>query len=98
MGLDRIYLQAKHWTKKVGAPEIRDFIGALVIHNSSKGIFLTTSDFTEEALQTKQKSNHSIILVNGVELAELMIRYNLGVYTTEKFEIKRIDTDFFEDL
>lgn len=97
LGLENIYLQAKRWSpdKTVGRPDIQGFVGALAGKKANKGIFITTSRFTQEAkeyaLQTK------VILIDGDALARYMIKYNVGVSTHKVYEIKRIDTDYFEE-
>ena len=98
LGLDKIYLQAKKWKSKVGSPQIRDFIGSLDIKNSLKGIFITTGYFTDDALETRDKSNKSLVLIDGDKLTELMIRFNLGVTITDTYELKNVDSDFFDDI
>lgn len=99
-GFDAIYIQAKQWKKDttVSRPEIQKFLGALAGQGATKGIFITTSQFSKEAIAYANKHLQSkIILVNGRELAELMIEYNLGVSTNRVYEVKRIDTDYFNE-
>jgi len=101
LGFEKIYLQAKRWNmeQKVGAREIRDFIGALTIKHAKKGIFITTAEFTPEAMDTARKdSDHNIILIDGNELAKLMIEYNVGIREIKKYTTKEIDKDYFEYL
>ena len=100
-GFDSIYIQAKQWKKDnlVSRPEIQKFIGALATtQGAAKGIFITTSDFTKGAMEiiAKQTQN-KIVLVNGKQLAKLMIEYNLGVSTIATYRVKRIDSDFFNE-
>ena len=100
-GFDSIYIQAKQWKKDnlVSRPEIQKFIGALATtQGATKGIFITTSDFTKGAVEiiSKQTQN-KIILVNGKQLAKLMIEYDLGVSTVATYKVKRIDSDFFNE-
>lgn len=100
-GFDSIYIQAKQWKKDdlVSRPEIQKFIGALATtQGATKGIFITTSDFTKGAVEiiTKQTQN-KIVLVNGKQLAKLMIEYDLGVSTVATYCVKRIDSDFFSE-
>jgi len=80
LGLDIIYIQAKRWKtgNVVGRPEIHKFVGALAGQGAKKGIFITTSNFTKEALQYTPKNETKIVLIDGVQLAQLMIDYNLG--------------------
>jgi len=102
LGLEKIYLQAKRYNTdhSVTASDIRDFIGALTTRaNARKGIFITTSKFTKEAIETaKRDTNHSIILIDGLELAKLMIEYNVGVREIKEYRIKELDKDYFESL
>lgn len=98
LGLDSIYVQAKRWQGAVGEPDIRNFLGALVGRGAGKGVFITTSSFSEPARQFAAKSlQQRIVLIDGERLAELMIEHGLGVSTVATYEIKRIDSDFFSD-
>lgn len=98
LGLDIIYVQAKRWAigNNVGRPEIQKFAGALQGKRARKGVFLTTSDFSAEARQYVQLIDSKIILINGSELAELMIDHDVGVSTSKTYVIKKLDTDYFE--
>ena len=99
LGLDVIYVQAKRWAGKVGEPPVRDFVGALDGEGVQKGIFITTSDFHPAAKDFAKKSSKRIILINGQQLAQLMIEHDIGVSTVETHEIKRVDSDYFiEDI
>lgn len=100
LGIDRIYVQAKRWKdNKVQSKDIRDFIGSLSLKGTNKGIFITTSEFTADALKTAQMNPHNrIILINGLQLTENAIDYNVGVQIKKTYEIKDLDNDFFEDL
>jgi len=100
LGFDLIYIQAKRWdiSKSIGRPEIQKFVGALAGQGATKGLFITTAQFSNEALAyAKKQHTTKVILVDGVMLTNLMIEYNLGVSTETVYEIKRIDTDFFSD-
>ena len=99
LGLDIIYIQAKRWQagNVVGRPELHKFVGALAGQGAKKGIFITTSSFTKDALSYTPKNETKIVLINGEELAQLMIDYNLGVAAQRVYEIKRIDSDYFEE-
>ncbi len=98
LGLDVIYIQAKRWTDTtVGRPEIQKFAGALQGQRANKGVFITTSKFSEEARDFAAAIGSKIVLIDGNELAKLMYEYNIGVSTVRKFEIKRLDSDFFEE-
>ncbi|MFD1384365.1 restriction endonuclease [Rhodanobacter aciditrophus] len=98
LGVDQIYIQAKRYaeTNKVGAGEIRDFFGALNLKNAQKGLFITTSDFTASAKDTAHQLSSRIVLVNGKELAKLMLRYNIGSRDEQTLHLKKIDEEFFE--
>jgi restriction system protein len=101
LGFDKIYLQAKKWDSKssIGSGQIRDFIGALTIKNALKGIFITTASFSKEAKETALKDNtHKIVLIDGNELARLMIGNGIGVRTVRNYESKEIDEDYFESF
>jgi restriction system protein len=95
LGLDVIYIQAKRWEGVVGRPEIQKFAGALQGRRAKKGVFITTSGFTNEAKEFVSLIESKIVLIDGKELAELMIDFNVGVSTKETFVIKRIDSDYF---
>lgn len=97
LGLDIIYLQAKRWEGVVGRPEIQKFAGALLGQNARKGIFVTTSSFTKEARDYVSRLDSKIILVDGAQFAELMIDHNVGVTTAARYEIKRVDSDYFAE-
>jgi restriction system protein len=99
LGLDIIYIQAKRWQigNTVGRPEIHKFVGALAGQGAKKGIFITTSNFTKEAIEYSPKNETKIVLINGEQLAQLMIDYNIGVSTINTYELKRIDNDYFEN-
>lgn len=100
LGLDNIYLQAKRWQKGnvVGRPEIHKFIGALAGQGARKGIFITTSSFSREALEYKPRNETSLILIDGQKLVDLMYEYNIGVTVEKCFEIKRLDSDYFDSI
>lgn len=97
LGLDVIYIQAKRWEGTVGRPEIQRFVGALHGFKSRKGVFMTTSSFSTEAIDYVSKIDNKIILINGDRLAQLMLDYSVGVSTVEMYELKKIDEDFFID-
>lgn len=98
LGLDRVYIQAKRYAagNNVGSGAIRDFFGSLDRHKASKGLFVTTSDFSSSAIETAQFLSKRIVLINGAQLARLMISYNVGCRVEETLEIKRIDEEYFE--
>ncbi|AEJ19874.1 restriction endonuclease [Gracilinema caldarium] len=95
LGLDVIYIQAKRWENVVGRPEIQKFAGALLGQKAKKGIFITTSWFTNDALDFVKNLDSKIVLIDGEMLTDLMIEYNLGVSTYKIYELKRIDNDYF---
>jgi restriction system protein len=98
LGLDIIYIQAKKWGSGsvVGRPEIQKFVGALAGQGAKKGIFITTSSFTREAREYQPKNETKIVLIDGEELAQHMIDFNLGVTLSNTYEVKKIDSDYFE--
>ena len=98
LGLDAIYLQAKMWEGNVGRPQLQSFAGALEERKASKGIFITSGDFATSARQYIEKISKRIVLINGMDLVRLMIRYNIGVTANEEktYQIKNIDSDFFD--
>lgn len=98
LGLDAIYLQAKRWDGIVGRPEIQKFAGALQGQRSRKGIFITTSSFSREALEYVKLIDTRIILIDGPRLAALMFDHGIGVATESVYEVKRIDSDYFSDI
>ncbi len=95
LGLDTIFIQAKRWKGTIPIKEVRDFAGALLSKRSNKGVFITTSTFPESAHDFVKSIDRKIILIDGVRLTSLMIKYNLGVSTKETIDIKEIDTDYF---
>jgi restriction system protein len=95
LGLDIIYIQAKRWDGVVGRPEIQKFAGALQGQRAQKGIFITTSTFTQEARHFATSINNKIILIDGEELAKLMIDFNVGVGVVATYELKQVDSDYF---
>jgi restriction system protein len=99
LGLDIVYIQAKRWQPGniVGRPEIHKFVGALAGQGAKKGIFITTSSFTKEALDYSPKNETKIVLIDGEQLAQFMIDFNIGVSTVNIYEVKRIDNDYFGD-
>lgn len=98
LGLDTIYIQAKRWNDTiVGRPDIQQFAGALQAQRANKGVFLTTAKFSKEALDYVTKIGSKIVLIDGEQLAELMIDNNLGVSIEKTYEIKKIDSDYFAE-
>ena len=97
LGLNVVYVQAKRWEGNVGAPPVRDFVGALDGEGVREGIFITTSDFNPAAKQFAERSSKRVILINGSELARYMINHNVGVSIVDTYEIKRVDSDYFAE-
>ena len=98
LGLDKIYIQAKRYTDaNVGKPEIQKFIGALDEQKSTKGVFITTSKFSGGAIETANKASKKIVLIDGKSLADYMIEYNVGVSEKKVYEVKKLDSDYFEE-
>lgn len=97
LGVDQIYLQAKRYQSgnKVGPGSIRDFYGSLSLKRAQKGIFVTTSSFTPAALQTARDLGSRIVLIDGEQLARLMIRYNIGCRDEQILHLKKVDEDYF---
>jgi len=97
LGLDVIYIQAKRWDATVGRPEIQKFAGALQGHRARKGVFITTSSFSSEALEYVSRIDSKIVLIDGSALAKHMIDHNVGVSTSRSYEVKKIDSDYFSE-
>ena len=96
LGLDTIYIQAKRWDGTVGRPEIHKFVGALTGQGATKGIFITTSNFSKDALDyANHNKNPKIVLIDGEHLAQLMIDNNIGVSRVVSYDIKKVDSDYF---
>jgi restriction system protein len=97
LGLDVIYIQAKKWENSISRPEIQKFAGALQGKHARKGIFITTSNFSREARDFASSIDTKIILIDGEQLAQLMIEHNIGVSPLFKYETKKIDSDYFAE-
>ncbi|TAM55383.1 MAG: restriction endonuclease [Acidobacteria bacterium] len=97
LGLDLIYIQAKRWDSTVGRPEIQKFAGALQGHRAHKGVFITTSSFSGDAIDFASRIDSKIVLIDGSALAKHMIDHNVGVSTSRSYEVKRIDSDYFSE-
>lgn len=97
LGLDIIYIQAKRWENTVSRPEIQKFAGALQGQRAKKGIFITTSNFSKEAHDYADRIDTKIVLIDGEQLAQLMIDNNVGVTPVQNYEIKRVDSDYFAE-
>ncbi|MGJ5642860.1 restriction endonuclease [Formosa sp. S-31] len=97
LGLDKIYIQAKRYGEnKVREKDIRNFIGAMS-GDTQKGVFVTTSSFDSGATKKAHDAHHTIILIDGLKLVDLMHQYNVGVQIKSSYEVKELDNDFFED-
>ncbi|BAU57792.1 Mrr restriction system protein [Halorhodospira halochloris] len=95
LGLETIYLQAKRWEAAVGRPEIQKFVGALHGQRAKKGVFITTSRFSKEALDYVGQIDPKVVLIDGADLVQLMIDHGVGVSTATIYEVRKVDTDFF---
>lgn len=97
LGLDRIYVQAKRYAagSAVGRPEVQGFVGSLVGLGASKGVFVTTSAFSKQAIDYAKALQQRVILIDGARLTELMVEFGVGVRTSRAIEVKRLDEDFF---
>ena len=100
--MEKVYVQAKRYTaNQVGEPEILNFSGSLVTHGATKGVFITTSTFSQTARQTAQTislANQFIRLIDGAEPVDLMIKHGVGVLTAMTYEVKKLDANFFSDF
>lgn len=100
LGLDAVYIQAKRYgptTSSVGEPDIRNFVGSLVGRSAHKGVFVTTGSFSSAARVYARAVPHRIVLIDGTELARLMVVHSVGVRAERTIPLKTIDTEFFDD-
>ena len=97
LGLDVLYIQAKRWEGTVGRPEIQKFAGALQGQRARRGIFITTSSFSREAMDYAGVIESRIVLIDGERLSRLMVDHNVGVSTVGIYEVKKMDADYFTD-
>lgn len=97
LGLDAVYVQAKRWTTSVGAPELQAFAGSLQGHHARKGVFITTSTYTNAAQKYVSQIESRIVLIDGKRLVELMIEHGIGVQVARSYDVKRLDADYFEE-
>lgn len=97
LGLDTIYIQAKRWQGSVGRPEIQKFVGALQGQRAKKGVFITTSSYTSEAIDYATRIDTKVVLIDGQLLANLMMDFDVGVSVAASYIVKRIDSDYFEE-
>lgn len=98
LGLDIICVQAKRWKDCVGRPLVQAFAGSMEAHRAKKGVMLTTSTFSRDARDFVDRIERKIVLIDGKQLSQLMIDYDVGVATARTYTIKKIDTDYFMDL
>jgi len=96
--LEVVYIQAKRWKDTVGRPEIQRFVGALHGQNARKGVFITTSSFSNAAVQYAEGLSDKVVLIDGETLANLMIDHGVGVALEEAYEVKRVDFDYFNEV
>lgn len=97
LGLEMVYLQAKRWEGTVGRPEVQKFVGALHGRRARKGVFITTGAFSADAIAYVRNIDPKVALVDGAQLAQFMIDFNVGVAPDRAYEVKKIDSDYFDD-
>jgi restriction system protein len=97
LGLDTIFIQAKRWQGSVGRPEIQKFVGALQGQRARKGVFITTSVYTAEAVEYVSRIDTKVVLIDGRQLASLMTDFDVGVSVSASYLVKRLDSDYFEE-
>jgi restriction system protein len=95
LGLDAVYIQAKRWEGTVGSPVVRDFVGSLVGHSANKGVLITTSRFSKDAIEYAKRIPQKVVLIDGAMLAGLMIDFGIGVSDVAAYAVKRLDADYF---
>ncbi|MGB4860939.1 MAG: restriction endonuclease [Tepidiformaceae bacterium] len=98
LGLDLVYIQAKKWAGSVGRPEIQAFVGSLAGLKARKGVFISTSSFSKEAYEYLSRIETRVVLIDGQQLARLMFDTGLGVSVRQIFEVKAVDSDYFDDV
>lgn len=98
LGLDVVCIQAKRWDGSVGRPVIQGFVGSMDLYRAKKGVILTTSQFTKDALDFVDRiEGKKVVLIDGAKLSELMIEHNVGVKPTKMYELKEVSNDFFDE-
>ena len=97
LGLEAIYVQAKRWENPVSRPEIQKFVGALQGQRARKGIFITTSRYTADAVDYVSRIENRVVLIDGEELARLMIEHQVGTSNVNVYPVRRIDSDYFTE-
>lgn len=100
LGLDAVYIQAKRYApdNRIGRPDIQRFIGSLTGEGATKGVFVTTSDFSKEAREYLHRVQHRVVLINGQRLARLMIQHGVGVRVRRSYVVQSVDEDYFADV
>ncbi|MHA2023877.1 MAG: restriction endonuclease [Candidatus Thorarchaeota archaeon] len=98
LGLDLIYVQAKRWEGTVPTPDVKKFIGVLSVKKSRKGILIATSKFSNQAYRDVENLERRVILIDGPQLANLMIEHNIGVSEDVTFKVKKLDESYFEEI
>lgn len=93
--MDVVYIQAKKWDTTVGRPIVQAFAGALMGKKANKGVLLTTSQFSQDAKQYVDTIGQKIVLIDGEQLSQFLVDFNIGVTTQEAYTIKRVDLDYF---
>jgi restriction system protein len=96
LGLDVIYVQAKRWDRTVGRPDVQAFAGSLEGLRAQKGLMITTSSFSPDALRFVKQIGKKMVLIDGHEVVDYMISFGVGVNTTQVYELKEIDDSYFE--
>ena len=96
LGLDVVYVQPKRWANAVGRPVVQAFAGSLEGVRARKGVLITTSYFSRDALEYVRMIEKRIVLIDGKQLADLMIDHNIGVNVAHTYNVKRLDSDYFE--
>jgi restriction system protein len=97
LGLDAVYIQAKRWTASVGRPEIQAFAGSLEGQRARKGVFITTSQFSKDAREYVTRIEKRIVLIDGEQLAQLMMDFGVGATEVDTYKVKKLDRDYFEE-
>ena len=97
LGLDVVYIQAKRWAATVGRPDVQGFAGSLEGHRARKGVFITTSQFSKDAKEYVNRIEKRIVLIDGEQLAQLMIDSGVGVSDVEHYRVRTLDQDYFEE-
>jgi restriction system protein len=99
LGLDAVYIQAKRYKdgSTIGSPQLHSFIGSLVGHRATKGVFVTTSAFTRDAREYVNTVHHRVVLIDGNELARHLVRHGVGVREDRTIIVKKLDEDYFTE-